>query len=346
MSMTILKNLNRLPLLALGALVLGGPTASPVFAQDSAPLLPGETPESNRPTFFDAAPGADMSLDGENQTFDFEKSEEQLQEETRQQAFDAALQGLMPLRPDEIRALLERFDRTQESVELPVYPAPRPEVAVETIPLDPGAKPAVIKLAYGHVTTVNVLDVSGSPWPIQDISWAGNFEVIEAASEEGSHILRITPQSEFATGNMSIRLLTLQTPVIISLETSRELVHYRFDALIPEYGPMAETPLIESGISTTAGDADIASVLQGVVPNKAERLAVSGVDGRTSAYKLKGNTYVRTPLTLLSPSWSASASSADGMHVYAIKNAPVLLLSDNGKMVRAKLSNREDIFDE
>jgi intracellular multiplication protein IcmK len=130
------------------------------------------------------------------------------------------------------------------------------------------------------------------------------------------------------------------------METSRDIVHYRFDAIIPDYGPLATAPLIEQGISTQAGSRDISSILEGVIPQDAERLTVSGVDGRTSAYKFNDITYIRTPHTMLSPSWSQSVASADGMRVYEIQNAPVLLLSDKGKMVRARLSAREAILDE
>lgn len=269
-----------------------------------------------------------------------------IEKETRRRAFDNALQGILPLRPEEIRELLEHFDRTREAVEVPVYPAPRPEVAVETIPLDPGTMPPAIKVAQGNVTTLSFLDVTGAPWPIQDISWAGNFEVVESGSQEGAHMVRISPQSEFAAGNMSVRLLTLKTPVILTLETSRDIVHYRFDAIIADYGPMAEAPLIDRGLTIKAGSQELSAVLRGVPPGAATKLSVSGVDGRTTAYRLNGQTFVRTPLTLLSPTWSSSVSSADGMRVYAIQDAPVLLMSDRGKMVRAHLSDREDITDE
>jgi intracellular multiplication protein IcmK len=271
-------------------------------------------------------------------------SQEEMQEIVRREAFDAALQGLLPLRPNEIRELLEQFDRTQESVELPVYPMPKPDVAVQTISLDPGTKPAVIKVSHGHVTTLNMLDSSGSPWPIEDISWAGNFEIIQSGAETGSHIVRITPQSDFAFGNMSIKLLGLKTPVILTMETSRDIVHYRFDAIIPEYGPMAEMPLINQGVTIAAGDADMSSILRGVIPDGAKRLNVDGVDSRTTAYRLGKQTYIRTPLTLLSPSWNSSTSSADGMKVYTIQNTPVLLLSNNGRMVRARLSAQQEEF--
>lgn len=331
--------------------------------QAQMPALPGEEP---------AVPATDLPDDGpelpalpasnalpagpsnsafsfDDESFSFEKSPEELKERARTEAFDAALEGLLPLRPEEIRALLERYDRTQESVEIPVYPNPKPEVSVQNISLDPGTKPAVVKMAFGHVTTVTFLDVTGAPWPVQDIGWAGNFEVIENStdSEGFTHMFRISPQSEFAYGNMSVTLLGLKTPVIITLETNREVVHYRFDAIVSDYGPLAEAPLISAGISTTAGDTDMASVLEGVAPESAVRLDVAGVDGRTSAYRFNDRVYVRTPLTLLSPGWSSSVASADGTRVYEIGDAPVILLSDRGRMVRARLSDREDFkFDE
>ncbi len=320
------------------------------------PSLPGEeSPPGANADALPSGPSKAFDFDNSDDALGFEESAEERKEQARDEAFDAAIQGLLPLRPKEIRTLLERFDRTQESVETPVYPNPKPEVVVQNISLDPGAEPVVVKLAYGHVTTINFLDSSGAPWPVQDISWAGSFEVIEVeqgedGDEDGSvsftHMFRISPQSEFAYGNMSITMTGLMTPVIITLETNREIVHYRFDAVIPEFGPLAEAPIIESGISTTAGDQDLSSILEGIIPANAARLNVSGADGRTSAYRYNESVYVRTPLTLLSPGWSSSAASADGTRVYQISDAPVLLLSDRGRMVRAKLSDRIDILED
>lgn len=320
----------------------------PAFGQ-SSPQLPGSQAAGEEDPLFDFLPEPpEEQFDFEDEDFGFEKSPEEVEEELRRESFDAALGAVLPLRPNEIRKLLEHFDRTQESVSTPVYPNPKPEVAVETLSLDPGTQPKTIKVAYGYVTTLNIVDVTGAPWPIEDITWAGNFEIIEMSGKDGAtHFIRISPQSEFAYGNISIHLLTLQTPVILSLETSRDLVHYRFDAIIPDMGPFAKVPIVESNFqSLKAGDVDMATILEGVVPENAQKLNVSGVDGRTTAYKHKGITYLRTPLTLLSPSWIGSASSADGLRVYALSDSPVLLLSDNGRMVRARLSSRGDLLDE
>ena len=285
-------------------------------------------------------PPVDGTLAGTGQS---NKADEQ--EDIRNEAFDAALTGMFPLTTGQIEKLLKRHDETQRAAKEKVYDAPRPEISVVNLSLDPGVMPATIKTAIGNVTTINILDATGAPWPVQDVTWAGNYEIIEP--EEGGHIIRITPMAEFSRGNMVIRLLTLKTPVTLSLETGRDVVQYRVDARIPEYGPFAATPIIQGSKSAmVAGSPTLTSVLDGVMPRGMAKLNVAGVDGRTTAYSMGGMTYVRTPLTLLSPSWQSSVASADGMNVYALSSAPVVLLSDGGDFVRATLSEKRDLLDE
>lgn len=277
-----------------------------------------------------------------------EKTADQIEGDFRKEAFDQALRQMLPLNPDEIRELLEHFDRTKESSQLPVHPYPRAESVVQNVSLDPGSTPVVIKLAHGYVTTLSLLDGSGAPWPIKDMSWVGDFEIMDESKEtkQPSHLLRISPGSEFAHGNISIRLFGLDTPVVMTFETNRDMVYYRMDAIVPGSGPNVQTPLIDKGITFSAGDPDMSVALSGVMPQGAKAMNVNGADGRTSAYFYNGLTYVRTPLTLLSPGWESSVTSTDGTRVYALEEAPVLLLSDKGRMVRVHLSPREELLNE
>lgn len=288
-----------------------------------------------------------FDFEDEEIDLDFEKTAEDLEDSFRKQAFDQALKTLLPLKPEEIRTLLEHFDRTVESTELPVHPYPRPELLVQNISLDPGVAPVTVKMAYGYVTTISLLDSSGQPWPIEEMSWVGDFLIQESEVSERTHILRISPESQFAHGNISLRLQGLNAPVIMTFETNRDLVHYRFDAVIPQRGPSAGAPslIVDRGTTLRAGDPEISVALSGVVPEDAQVLDVSGVDGRTTAFVFNGLTYVRTPLTLLSPGWDSSVTSADGTRVYALEETPVILLSDRGRMVRAFLNTREDILE-
>ena len=305
---------------------------SPSYSQDDA--LPGDVSSS----------ADEFSFDDEG--LEFEQSTDELQDSFRKEAFDQALKALLPLKPEEIRTVLEHFDRTVESTELPVHPYPRPELVVQNVSLDPGVAPLTVKLAYGYVTTLSILDSSGQPWPIEDMSWVGDFKVEDSIVEVGTHVVRISPETSFAHGNISMRLAGLNAPVIMTFETNRDLVHYRFDAVIPKRGPGARTPLIDPGVRLASGDPDMSIALSGVVPDGGEVLNVAGVDGRTSAYTYNGLTYLRTPLTLLSPAWDSSVTSADGTRIYALEETPVVLLSDRGRAVRVHLTEREDLLDE
>lgn len=317
---------------ASGAQGAAVPSIASVLAKTKVDQTSEETPPLQSP------PGMDLPVDSDLDSA-ANKTEAEKEAEERASVFQGAAEGLMPLKTDEIRKLLEMYDETQQAVQTPIYPNPAPESTFQTVSLQPGTAPIEIKTAIGHVTTLSMVDVTGQPWPIQDVSWAGNFEVLQP--EPGSNMLRITPSADFAYGNVSMRLIGLNPPVILTLRTERKSVQVRVDLQVPEIGPNGVAPPIQTQISTTAGDGKLATVLEGIAPAGSERMIVNGIDGRTSAYELGGVMYVRTPYTLLSPAWDSSVRSADGTNVYSMRSTPVLLLSDKGKMVRAQLTKAE-----
>lgn len=265
-----------------------------------------------------------------------EEQAEMAMQDARNQAFKSSVQNAMPLEPEEINTVIRRYEDTSKAIEQPFAgAAPKPEVRVETLSLEPSATPPIIKLAPGHVTSLTMLDATGQPWPVADVSWGGDFEI--TAPEEGGHIIRISPLGGYKVGNMSLRLKDLTTPVTFTLETQPDVVDYRFDARLPVNGPNALAAVIDTSFTSTAGSGTLMTVLDGVPPKGTQQLGVSGVDPRTTAYKIGNQIYVRTPLSMLSPAWTEQAASADGMRVYVIPETPVLLLSDQGRMMRANL---------
>lgn len=350
----------------LGSSLMGGNKASQASAAEAATQpsvtqldqdVPAALLNAGNPTLQEAPPLADTLAAQGNDSANIDtnvppiggaqlpvkkdpKQEAEDALDERKEAFDGAVNSLMPLKPAEIRRLLELYDTTSQAVETPIYPDPEPESAFVQVSLDPGSKPIVIKTAVGNVTTLSVVDMTGQPWPIQDMTWAGEFQVEQPDS--GSNMVRITPQKHFAQGNISMRLVGLNPPVIFTLKTERKTVHVRLDAQIPELGPNGVLPPMLTPVTIKAGDEDLSKVLAGI-PSAAgmNKMKIEGVDGRTSAYEKSGQTYVRTPYTMLSPAWTKSVKSADGMNVYVIPTTPVVLLSDKGKMLRAYLTPME-----
>ncbi len=259
--------------------------------------------------------------------------------EHNRKSFGKAENGLLPLSPEQIRDFMRRLEQTQEASQPPTTGAPHGQVRISTISLDPGVEPPQVNLAAGYVTTITMVDSTGEPWPILDVGVGGNFEV--SPTQAGSHVVRVMPLTRYGAGNLSVLLKDLPTPVIFRLSSGGPSVDLRYDARIGRLGPGARTPLINRP-RLSAGDSMITSILENSPPKEAKRLKVSGLDARTMAWGLGEKVYVRTPLTLLSPAWNASIASADGTTVYEIGDAPVLLMSDNGAMVRAQISRDDD----
>ncbi|MDD3028713.1 MAG: DotH/IcmK family type IV secretion protein [Alphaproteobacteria bacterium] len=266
---------------------------------------------------------------------DAEAERQRFEEERKAAAFNRAATGLIPLSPDQIRAFMKRLQDTQDAAQMPYEGPPKGLTRVGTISLSPGVEPPQINLSAGYVTTITMVDATGEPWPILDVGVGGNFEV--TPTQGSAHIVRIMPLTRTGTGDLSILLKDLPTPVIFRLAAGGPTVDLRYDARIGRHGPSAKPQIINRPL-LEAGDETLTLILENTPPANASRVKVSGLDTRTKAWAIGDKIYVRTPLTLLSPAWNASIASADGTTVYEIGSAPVLLMSDNGALVRAQIS--------
>ena len=283
-------------------------------------------------------PGA-MVVDQTQSDTKAEQTQQLLEQEHVRKSFDRAEHGLLPLTTEQIREFMRQLEATQRASQPPSSGPPKPEVKLTTLSLDPGVDPPQVNLAAGYVTTITIVDATGEPWPIADVGVGGNFEV--SPTQAGSHVVRVMPLTRITTGNISILLKDLSTPIILRLASGGPTVDMRYDARVPKLGPNAKIPLIGRPRLESGGET-IMLVLDNAPPTGAKRMKVNGVDARTMAWMLDSHVYVRTPLTLLSPAWDASVSSADGMTVYEIGDAPILLMSDNGAVVRARLLRDDD----
>ena len=254
-------------------------------------------------------------------------------------SYEKAATGLMPLSPDQIRDFMRKLEQTQDAAQAPYAGDPKGVVRVATLSLDPGVEPPLVNVASGYVSTITMVDATGAPWPIMDVGVGGSFEV--SPTQAGSHVVRVMPLTRVGSGVISVLLKDLPTPVIFRLSSGGPSVDLRYDARIAKLGPGANPPIIARP-RLEAGDETLTLILANAPPSSAKRIKVSGLDARTKAWSMGGKVYVRTPLSLLSPAWNASVASGDGTMVYEIGNAPVLLLSDNGALVRAHVSREED----
>lgn len=248
----------------------------------------------------------------------------------RDQAFTDTTDNLLPLTPDQIRTLHGLFSNTQRAVgEYPGIP-PKPTSSSKIVNLSPGATPPIIRLTAGFVSSLVFLDSTGAPWPVDSYD-LGDPRSYNIQWDKKSNMLLVQAITEYKSGNLAVMLKGLNTPVMVTLLSGQRAVDYRVDMRIPGLGPNAIPPSMPESLPGAANPI-LLDVLNGVPPAGSRALKITGRD--CSIWLLNGKIYLRTRLTVLSPGWISTLSSADGMHAYEMQQTPVILASENGKMVK------------
>ncbi|KTC85951.1 MULTISPECIES: DotH/IcmK family type IV secretion protein [Legionella] len=248
-------------------------------------------------------------------------------------AFEGVTRQLFPLTPEQILRLKQLYHSNEFAEASTAGTPPKPTATSQIVNLSPGSTPPVIRLSQGFVSSLVFLDSTGAPWPISAYD-LGDPSAFNIQWDKTSNTLMIQALKLYNYGNLAVRLRGLNTPVMLTLIPGQKAVDYRVDLRIQGFGPNAKTMPMEEGLPPSANDV-LLHVLDGVPPAGSQRLTVSGGDAR--AWILNDRMYVRTNLTILSPGWIGSMTSADGMHAYEMQKSPVLLVSWHGKVMQLKV---------
>lgn len=265
---------------------------------------------------------------------------DQIIEELIKSAYKGAKFESVPLTPGQTQDYLRSQDEVDKAA-AKALPPQKTFSETKPVSVEPGAQPTKLLSGYGFTTIVAVFDATGQPWPIETAT-VGNPKVFELGEKksEGAHYVTLTPKERYRQTNLVLKLQDLPVLITFDLEEGTGQVHTTFNARINQLGPKHKLPLIESLKNMSAADGTLMSFLQGVPPAGAERLSIAGLDGRTAAWEFEGAVYLRSPHSLLAPHWDGQVS-LDEMTTYRINGAPpVLVLSDGGTMVRARLERR------
>lgn len=257
---------------------------------------------------------------------------------TSELAFKQVLDGLLPLKPAQIKELRKQIDRTDRAAADPVRPE-QPSVSSLDVSLSPGGTPPQIRTAAGRVTALSFYDVTGAPYPVSAVVVGNpNLFQVEAPIPEGN-LVTVTPLAEYAEGNMAITLLNQPVPIVVKLIAGSEVVDYRIDMRVAARGPLAASPVQFVDSSPQVGGSVISAFLDGLPPEGAKALTLDkpGI----SAWRYNDALYLRTRMSLLSPAWTNSAAGAGGLKVYIIPDVPVILASDDGRLVSVKVIDQE-----
>lgn len=261
------------------------------------------------------------------------KSIKQLQNE---QAFEGLVSDVLPLSPDQITKLHRFYDLTLQAKATPPNAPPTPHVSSMPVTLEPGSQSPVIRLSAGFVSTLLFVDRTGAPWPITAFSLGDpkNFN-IQWDGESNTMFMQSTKR--YVHANMAVRLVGLNTPVMLTLVSGQKDIDFRVDLQLQARGPEAFPAVVEKATYASSDvNSDLINMLDGIPPKGSIKLKVNG--DYAQAWSYKGKVYYRSKITLLSPAWTATVSSPDGTHVYEIMPTPYLLASKDGQTINIKLT--------
>lgn len=201
--------------------------------------------------------------------------------------------------------------------------------------LDPGAPAPKIFIARYQGSAISFVDAYGNPWPIRKISnfLSGLILVDRAvtgsdssgATEGGGDAaaqgdakqgnakgisindpqagsFTVTALKAGVTGNLTVYLEGLSTPISVLLEGKGGIYHRVVTLRINDVGPQSDqvSLLSNSGVAIGAEtDVDLNHALYGVGPTGSEEMVIEGGDGKAW---LRGNElFVQTPVAVFSP---------------------------------------------
>ena len=279
-------------------------------------------------------------------------------------AAQRAVRDAIPITPEMIRELARRLGENQraqeESVAQIAFPVSRPI----RVTYAPGQATSIVQTVKGYPSQLAFFDATGQPWPIVwdtnsnsasggggstgncNTSGGGGGPAVEAVGfhvcvpVKGSNVLQVTPMSLSPRGGLLVSLQGAPKALTFLVVAGRERYDADLSVLVDRRGPNARVQIdTRPGVPIT-GAAYLTSMLAGVAPAEARPLQVEGVPpDEVRAWRMGGETYLRTRHTLMSPPWSATESGEGDVRIYALPSTPIVLLSVNGRTVSASLKD-------
>lgn len=207
--------------------------------------------------------------------------------------------------------------------ESPVTP-PKSINSVLVAHLSPGSTSPVIRVSKNRTTAIIITDISGQPWPI--INYDGlseqDFTVkrLDNPAPDG-YVLSITPKGTFVTGNLTLILKGLPSPLSIDFVSAQKEVDAKTEIRVQGKGP--NTQYSSVGLPASL-DNNLLSILQGVPPTGSKELKVS-TQAVQAWLDLDGSMYVRTRYKIMAPAFEQVSTSPDGTYAYKMVAVPVVL---------------------
>ena len=219
--------------------------------------------------------------------------------------------------PAQITNIKRHYERQVRALEQDANPAQCVSRSI-VLSTEPGQTAPVIRLDGRNISTVLITDITGTPWPIDQL---GSMESeVQTRYTEGAGDFSISPRYNNAQGNIVVNLVKNPVPLVFSYVTNQRQVDCLLTVRLDKASGLGSNPELTS-IGTGAMDTSLNSTLFGVAPKDSKTLRSS--DSNVQAWQTQDRrVIIRTKYKLMSPGFTETLSSPDGMNVYRTTYSP------------------------
>lgn len=254
------------------------------------------------------------------------------------------------LTPDQLRRLQQIEIEKQRVLATPYNNVPEPIVRSINPDLSAGKTPPVIRVSMNLLTSIVFTDLQGNPWYIDKVIVnRDQFNDSASLNPDGkpTNILTLEPTQAIQYGTVSVTLKGKTMPVIFLLSAGQSEVDIRVDARMNGINP--DQPVVNINpaelMSVSGVDESSLGFLDGFIPEGAEQLQSS--DLGVMAWLFNNQTYVKTSLDVMYPSFHSRATTADGVNIYRFETNPksISLLQRGGQPVSVSFTEQPYLYD-
>jgi hypothetical protein len=278
------------------------------------------------------------------------KVKDMLNAQSKESAYEKTMQETYPLTAKQVEQMRLRDSELKKATNAPLKDV-KLNISSDDLDVDVN-NPIVMRVAKGYNATLVFFDQSGQPWPIEGDVVHEKSSFTSTIVSKTKHIVSFDISEDFSESTAMITLEGHPVPLIVKLVGNDTIVDSRKSIRVLKYGPNAQVePFVLNELENVSPD--MLNILEGGnIPADAKRFVLNGVTGEV--YLWKGEMYVRTRSSLMSPPWKQSAISNSGYRVYRMKPTSVLLFTDNnGQRIqgtvegayRADIKMKKSIFE-
>lgn len=251
-----------------------------------------------------------------------------------------------PISTEEANTAKKNYDEWQRKTNTP-YKTPEPKNRTIPISFKTGEKPENIYMAANYSTTLILLDKLGNQWPITK-AITGDPESFIIDSIPPSTLI-ITPQKIYKKTNLTLIIEGINVPAILSLNSNSDIVDYKVEAIIDDFGPNSKDILnnkiniqkTSSGYSQSTNpysefpEKDITLLVNGEIPEmlKGREKETTGYNNIT-VYEYNEKLYILTDAIVKSPAPIDARSGATENNLFITMALPFIFLIKDGELIK------------